>query len=51
MPGNHVKGGVVLLRLEHLPAQLVQHCEAAFPVLEMCNRRLEIPRGCQTICT
>ena len=51
MPGNHIKGRAALLCLEHLPAQLVQHCEAALPVLIPCDWRLEVSGSCQTICT
>ena len=51
MPGNHIKGRAALLRLKHLPAQLVQHSEAALPVLKACNWRLKVSGSCQTICT
>lgn len=51
MPCHHIKGGGALLRLENLPAQLVQHCEAALPVLKPCNWGLKIPGSRQPICT
>ena len=51
MPGNHIKWGELLLRLEHSPAQLVHHCEGALPVLKSRHWRLKVSRSRQTICT
>lgn len=51
MPGNHIKWGELLLRLEHSPAQLVHRCEGALPVLKSRHWRLKVSRSRQTICT
>ena len=51
MPGDHIEGREVLLRLKDPPAQLVQDLEGANAVLKVCHWCLKVSWGCQAIRT
>ncbi len=51
VPGDHVVGREILSRTEKLPVELVEDGVVRLPLFEPCDRRLEIARTRQSICT